>query len=467
MEQKTDIQLLSLAPELIEQVIKQIEKKKDLANTRLACKTLEKHASKELFKEVHASLRKKDQDSWNSITQDDFFRRLPRHLTIETNPGFSLKEDGSYEDCDDRRERLIPVFKDILNAMSNLPNLESVEILFDEECHGSGYIPDWIRDVDEDRYWRNDILYAIFGAIEDRLASDKNRKIHRLTINHLQNDPLDLNSTDLFSRVMSHVQELHITFTVEHLDLDTAMHFHVDVELETFPPYFCKEWLAPVSANLTALSIYATKDKWGPFPGRFEFRDIPFPNLERLALGDYVFAHDYDLDWILAIKSLKQLIMHSCMIVSLIHIPPEFMERWNIQSQDWTKFTATRYDDDDEYTCFEYDGKWSQYWDRIGENLPNLLDFRFDCDHWIDKQWFMYRCNCCGEDICVDRYIIYDQTCEHVSPFCVREEEDRYGSWFREGIPINKHDENWESDKESMDILQETIKKRRSFKIFK
>lgn len=47
--------LLNLAPEVVEHVIKQVNEKRDLSNVRLACKELDKHAAKELFKDVFVS----------------------------------------------------------------------------------------------------------------------------------------------------------------------------------------------------------------------------------------------------------------------------------------------------------------------------------------------------------------------------------------------------------------------------
>jgi hypothetical protein len=49
------LELLGLVTELVENVIKQISQKGDLSNVRLTCKILDKHAAKELFKDVIVS----------------------------------------------------------------------------------------------------------------------------------------------------------------------------------------------------------------------------------------------------------------------------------------------------------------------------------------------------------------------------------------------------------------------------
>ena len=108
------------------------------------------------------------------------------------------------------------------------------------------------------------------------------------------------------------------------------------MELQTFPDHLCFAWLSPISKNLKALTIYHKTDNWGPFPGHFNPGGIPFPKLETLALGYYTLAHDNDLDWILAIKSLKNLIFHNCMIASWIRIDKDNIADWKLKKHNWS-----------------------------------------------------------------------------------------------------------------------------------
>ena len=89
--------------------------------------------------------------------------------------------------------------------------------------------------------------------------------------------------------------------------------------------------------NLNALYIYNTTDNWGLFPGYFDPSGIPFPKLETLALGYYTLAHDNDFDWVLAIKSLRKLILHNCMINSWIRIGSDNIVEWKVRTHDRTK----------------------------------------------------------------------------------------------------------------------------------
>jgi len=77
-------QLLDLASEIVENVVKQISDRRNLSNARLACKTLDKHATQGLFKDVFVYPSEEQMDFWNSISQDDVGRRIPRHAIIHT-----------------------------------------------------------------------------------------------------------------------------------------------------------------------------------------------------------------------------------------------------------------------------------------------------------------------------------------------------------------------------------------------
>jgi hypothetical protein len=132
------LELLRLAPELVENIVKQLNDKRDLSNVRLTCKLLEKHAAKELFKSIYISLSEEHMASWNSISQDNAIRRIPRHAIIHTH--LDIEDHG----LGVTRERLevdegdedAPSFEDALVALSKFPNLSSIEIAFTPEYVG-------------------------------------------------------------------------------------------------------------------------------------------------------------------------------------------------------------------------------------------------------------------------------------------------------------------------------------------
>jgi hypothetical protein len=173
-----------------------------------------------------------------------------------------------------------------------------LEIGFTPECIGRDH--DNYHEVAEEVEQREEVLELISQAIKDRAADEKNRTIRKLTIVNLHNCLIpDFISSDHFRDVMGDLEELHtmgISMT-QKCNEHGPDHDYTKVELQTFLAYFCSHWLAPVSKNLKALSLYSTTDNWGPFPGYFDPSGIPFPKLETLALGYYTVAHDNDFDW--------------------------------------------------------------------------------------------------------------------------------------------------------------------------
>ncbi|KAJ4357727.1 uncharacterized protein N0V89_002303 [Didymosphaeria variabile] len=259
---------------------------------------------------------------------------------------------------------------------------------------------------------------------------------------------------------MGQLDELHISLTQEYNEHGPD-HDYTKIELQTFPAYFCSDWLKPISANLRALSIYSGTDKWGPFPGYFNPSGISFPKLETLALGYYTLAHDHDLDWIVSIKSLRKVILQNCMILSWIRIDPSHMGKWKVWTHDWTELLDER--EDSWSKTFAYSGKWSHYLDRIAGALPNLVDFRFDqAPTYADKDRPQYGVNhrdSCGNRIFPQRYICFD---DGILPTHWPEAEDNgdMHSWLADGFPTNMHKENLEADQKSLNKLLEKLRSR-------
>jgi hypothetical protein len=425
---------------------------------------LDKLAAGELFKNVYISPSEEHITSWNSISQDDVIRRIPRHATIHTHP--DIPDDGLTRiDADaDEDDGDVEGFGLALAALSQFPNLTSVEIGFTEDCLGRE--DRYYNNVPEDWTEREEKLELIFQAIKDRATDKKNRTIRKLTITNLQNCPLpEFTSSDLFRDVVGQLEELHVSITQEYNEHGPD-HDYTKIELRTFPAYFCSHWLEPVSANLKALSIY-NRENWGPFPGYWDFSSISFPKLESLALGYYTLAHDDDLNWILAIKSLRKLILHNCMIASSICIERDNITQWKPRMHDWTKVG-----DEPEnavtngYEAFAYDGKWNEYLDRIAESLPNLINFRFGYGPGYAEppghRYGVTRRDGCPVEIFHQRYICFDNgTLPTHWPEPRDSTPGMLDSWFNDGFPINVHKETLDADQKSLDALLCKIKSRK------
>lgn len=452
--------LLHLAPELVENVIKQLSERRDLSNVRLTCKSLDRHAVKELFKDIYVSPQKNHMITCNTISKHDAIRQIPRHAIIHTHPnsdylGYGTRDNSVVGEGDEDA----PSFHKALAALSKFPNLDSLEISFTPECLGQED-EDW-QEVEETWEERQKTLSLIFEAIKDRTIHKDNRTIRKLTIVNLQNCPIaDFSSSDLFRDVMGQLEELHISMVQEYNEHGPD-HDYTKMELQTFLPYFCTHWLKPISANLKALSIYSGSENWGPFPAYFDPSGIAFPKLETLALGYYTLAHDDNLDWILAIKSLRKLVLHNCMIASYIRISSENLDVWKPPMHDWTRLPADE-EEEEENWCkdFAYNGKWSEHLGRIGEGLPNLVDFRFGYGYsYREPKYEVTNRGSCPMEIFPQRYVTFDNG---ILPTHWPEADYPDGelhSWREDEFP-NLHEKNLDADRESLDALLRKVRSR-------
>ena len=439
-------QLLSLAPELVEHIIKQISEKDDLLNLRLVCKTLERFAAKELFKEVFVTPSEEHMKAWNNISENDTIRQLPRHAIIQTRPDidndYFFRHDGL---------KVGSEFHAVIAALVKFPNLDSLEIAFTPQCVGRESVQDAMEEPDD----RENTLRIIFQAVADRAATETNRTIHKLTIENLQNCPIpDFTSSDLFLDTMKQINELHVSITRED-NQEAPDNDYEAIELRTFPPHFAASWLRPVSAHLRSLSIYH-RDNWGPLPGYWSFSELSFPKLEALALGYYTLAHDDDVAWILAMPSLRKLILQDCMIVSWIRLHPERSAEWGgVQTGDWVDFPyeAVEWEEDldIEYWSFRYNGTWGQVFEKLSE-MPLLVDFRFDYVEGADGRYGVGESEreSCGRRVSEKRYVCYD---DGTIPWWKAFSDGEMESWVKGGFPRNVHKEELEADQASLDRL--------------
>ena len=200
--------LLNLAPEVIENVVKQVGVRRDLATTRMVCKALYTPATKDLFESVFLSPSEEVIGIWNNVRQDSSLCHIPRRAIIHTHPDVEGDDHGEGIDIGED-------FKLALGALGQFPNLDAIEVVFTPECLGDreGH---WWEDVAEVVSRRKEMLVSIFEAIRERAVNDNNRTVRSLTIINLQNCPIpDFTSSDLFRAVMGNLEELHLSIVQE------------------------------------------------------------------------------------------------------------------------------------------------------------------------------------------------------------------------------------------------------------
>ncbi|ROW11804.1 hypothetical protein VPNG_05032 [Cytospora leucostoma] len=443
--------LLGLAPEIVQHIIKQAPKE-DLKNIRLANKELDKNAVRELFSDVFLSPDEEQINTWASIGQHDTIRRFPRHAVIHTQPDIETLGEGDYREIIEPAEE----FEDAVAALARFPNVDSLEIGFTAECIGVRDDLSWWEDGVEEVDARKDMLRLIFQAVKDRAADKDNRTIRKLTIVNLQNCPIpDFTRSDLFRDVMGQLEELHLQITQEY-NRAGPDHDYTRVELQTFPGHLISDWLEPVSGNLKALSIGSAGENWGPFPGHFRPSGLSFPKLKTLALVYHTLAHDDDLNWITGIKSLETLLLTNCMIASRIRIDTENVDEWKVCTDDWQALTEEQCRSP--WPHFAYHGKWSDVFRRISSELPNLVHFRFHGGSQYRPWDEDNEGGRLGVRVLPQRYVVFDNG---ILPTHWTEAEEDGGihHWTKEPFP-NFHKQRLEEDQKSLDELLRECRRR-------
>lgn len=152
-------------------------------------------------------------------------------------------------------------------------------------------------------------------------------------------------------------------------------------------------WLSPcISDRLRTLSLFA-HDYWGWCP-KMDFRVLSrgpngtggLPNLRTLALGKYVFSHQWQVDWIAQVGSdngrggLQELYLDDCPIMwrGRVHGPvdsegfpqEEFMTNDFVHPDSWNTVTV------------DVDLRWSPVLEEWREKMQSLKVFRMGSGDW-------------------------------------------------------------------------------------
>jgi hypothetical protein len=144
-----------------------------------------------------------------------------------------------------------------------------------------------------------------------------------------------------------------------------------------FFPQITPFWLKPTMSNLEHLTLYSN-NYWGYYP-KCDFQGIHFPRLKTLALGNYGFVHDSQLDWILSHgKTLTELYLDDCPILFEVAI-------YNKERTYLDPNTYINKPEAGERHWASYDKRWHHHFKSFQENLPRLRHFRYGhCPHWWD-----------------------------------------------------------------------------------
>lgn len=144
-------------------------------------------------------------------------------------------------------------------------------------------------------------------------------------------------------------------------------------------------WLSPpVADRLRTLSLYA-QEHWGWIP-KMDLRALGrLPNLRTLALGMYVFTHQWQVDWVAQLGSdngrggLEELYLDNCPIMWRGRVlGPVDEEGFPLEEV----MIQSNFHPDREHVVVEVDLRWSAVLDQWRQKMPSLKVFRMGSGDW-------------------------------------------------------------------------------------
>jgi len=387
----------------------------DLRSARLVCRQWNALASAHMFREVALlhTTDGKDFDNFKKLTASPTVQQAARCAGIYSGPhhfGHDMTKDNgrSYEDWDQWKDGDYEEFTDAIDCIANLPKLHTVHIRFGEGCSG---VPDSDYGFEsgvEEFSTRLNALQAVFSAIAERKARGSNTAITTLAIENLQNKPIpdlistitalaienlrnrampdviptpDFISADFFGSVVKDITNLRLLIAHEYNEAGPD-HDLDCVERRTFEPWLQTELLPLFANQLTSLHL-SFQENWGVAPGYFDGKDLVFPHLKNLTLGEFVIGHHDQFDWVLAQKNLETLRLDRCVIVSHLAFfvghsrdPHNALRDWDVRTHDWREYPTWSFGMHDGKKSFTFSGTWETVFDAIRSRLTNLVDFR-------------------------------------------------------------------------------------------
>ncbi|CAG9983670.1 unnamed protein product [Clonostachys byssicola] len=325
-------------------------------------------ATAHAFRHVHLGARedKGDHELLINVARSENLRHLIREITCDTWVGLNFRYNAhaSY-----------PLPSEFLNALPYLRffrNLSTLHVVFSSFCGHTFFDP--YESIEETTDFRYRVLDTVFRSVagtwsaEQQAATDQTLQemcyqmkyfepvydqivpdvsdddiasripLKTLTISNLgdYNDER-LTNSDAFKSVLESKElvDLKLQITTQAYDPAPEEELYLCDKYDFFAA-LPSTWLSPtVAGNLNTMSLYC-RDYWGWNP-KMDFRavrpglgvDSGFPNLKVLALGRYVFSHEWQVDWIASLGrqngrgGLEELYLDNCPIMyHAYHLKP-------------------------------------------------------------------------------------------------------------------------------------------------
>ncbi|PGG97158.1 hypothetical protein GX51_07464 [Blastomyces parvus] len=351
---------------------------KTLKSLRLTSWECSSPAARELFREVRLTACDPSCARLEQIRAHERLQQYVNKINLGLrgwSPGLLRKYPALLQEwqTEDEEPILPGRFIKLVESLKMFPNLWNVNVLFDPKCS----LEEIYGDAEQYDPFRASMMKLFLSS----LTSFPQPPLALGLQNYQNINPQDAETASMLKQVVGNLQSLRLGILNES-DEGNGEH---DLEYNQ-PHIFTRElptvWLQPASATLRHLTLYGTL-YFGFYP-KLDLRDIHFPNLQSLALGNYAFIHDSQLDWILSHgPTLQRLYMDDCTILYKVGIYNK--DQCYLSPTEMWPGTAVNWEGNAKYHA-RYSKRWHDYFRAFEEGLPELRHFRFGSSpNWWDK----------------------------------------------------------------------------------
>ncbi|MCJ1294837.1 hypothetical protein MMC34_006396 [Xylographa carneopallida] len=253
--------------------------------------------------------------------------------------------------------------------------------------------------------FRHKFLSKVFESIA---ASDSSAsRLKSLSINYLQevNDPV-LTTSSTFLAIIKNLEVLKLSIMRIPNHFDDGVEIY-DLESFVFLEQLPSVWLRPAAHRLTTLSLYRP-GYWGWWP-KADFRDVYLSSLRVLALGNFTFAHEIHIQWLLKHGgTLEELYLNDCRLVCSSEAPGPMDSLGSPTKEGITSANAF-------IEICGYSSRWFNHFARFKRSLSKSRVFQmgiFDMGHAVrDAKGLLdyaEKFDCQRRHLC--RYVAFDTT---------------------------------------------------------
>ena len=368
---------------------------------RLSSRSISPSATKRLFRHVTLLPSEESADKCAKLMAHEELRLMVLEMSFHTseNPT-SDEQDG----VDETRE-LPEEYEQCCYNVHKFRNLRSVNIRFSPKCASpdNDYSIICIQSVDEPVEFRRAVMTMILDGLDD--DDHPITGLKELSIDNLQDMAMATSTSASFAAVLSKLSTLALHIATESEEASPENSITKPELHEFFNKDLSRLWLQPLQSQLTNLTLYAD-NYWGYFPS-CPLEDLHFPHLQSLALGNYTFTHDSQLDWIFTHgQTLQALSLDDCPILHHCTMSCGFKDN---------RIARTREDFqnvwDSEDDTWKYEARWYKYFERMQTGLPKLKNFTIgsgEWNLWQNRDGAMASRHLLKPELVITRYVAFE-----------------------------------------------------------